>query len=356
MTLSRRWRRYPVAALVVLLANLVHALPAAAETVEGGQWYVDFLDLDSAHKISQGRSVTVAIIDSGVGVHPDLAGRVLSGTDARVGGNDPDGRNDEDGHGTGMAGLVVGHGRVRGVAPAATVLPVKISNGVGYASLAPGIEWAIDHGATVISISLGVSRSGISDEMAVRRAIEAGVVVVASVGNTDEDHLVAYPAAYDGVVAVGGVDREGNHAKISVRSDRIVLAAPSDKISVTEPNGKYTIATGTSNSTALVAGAVALVRAKFPDLSAEEVIHRLTYTADDKGPTGRDDEYGYGVVNIVKALTADVPPLHPQTTPSYNDLPDVVDDDPPIALIVLGAVLALLLVVILVLLLRRRRT
>ncbi len=74
--------------------------------------------------------------------------------------------------------------------------------------------------------------------------------------------------------------------------------------------------TGTSGATAIIAGAAALVRAKYPDLSATEVIHRLTATADDKGPPGRDDEYGYGVVNLVRALTANVPPLTPSTSPT----------------------------------------
>ncbi len=82
----------------------------------------------------------------------------------------------------------------------------------------------------------------------------------------------------------------------------------------TTATGGYTTGTGTSGSTAIIAGAAALVRSKFPNLSAAEVVHRLTATADDKGPPGRDNEYGYGVVNLVKALTADVPPLQPTAT------------------------------------------
>lgn len=90
-----------------------------------------------------------------------------------------------------------------------------------------------------------------------------------------------------------------------------MLAAPADHISTTTPGGGYVTTTGTSNSTALIAGAAALVRARFPELAADEVIHRLTATANDKGPAGRDDEYGYGVINIERALTADVPLLRP---------------------------------------------
>jgi subtilisin family serine protease len=95
----------------------------------------------------------------------------------------------------------------------------------------------------------------------------------------------------------------------------MVLAAPAVDIISTGAFGDYETGSGTSNSTAIVAGAVALVRAKYPSLSAPEVIRRLTATATDKGKPGRDDEYGYGVVNVVAALTADVPPL-PSGLPS----------------------------------------
>lgn len=81
---------------------------------------------------------------------------------------------------------------------------------------------------------------------------------------------------------------------------------------------------GTSAATAIVSGAAALVRAKFPDLSAAEVIHRLTATADDNGPPGRDDQCGYGVLNVVKALTAEVPPLEGGTAVTASAQPSVV--------------------------------
>lgn len=87
------------------------------------------------------------------------------------------------------------------------------------------------------------------------------------------------------------------------------VVAPAVDIYSTSINGKYRKGTGTSDATAIVAGAAALVRSKYPYLPASEVVHRLTATAVDKGPPGRDDEYGYGVIDLVAALTADVPPL-----------------------------------------------
>ncbi len=88
----------------------------------------------------------------------------------------------------------------------------------------------------------------------------------------------------------------------------ITIAAPSDNIPSTYKDGGYAIGSGTSSSTAIVAGAAALVRSRFPSLTAGEVVNRLTATAIDKGPPGRDDEYGYGLINLVGALTAKVPP------------------------------------------------
>jgi subtilisin family serine protease len=99
----------------------------------------------------------------------------------------------------------------------------------------------------------------------------------------------------------------------------MVLTAPGTRIVSTDGVGGYRIADGTSDSTAIVAGAAALIRSKYPNLSAKEVVHRLTATATDKGPPGRDPQYGFGVLNLVAALTADVPPATPSAAPSRSD-------------------------------------
>ncbi|TWJ31316.1 subtilase family protein [Micromonospora sagamiensis] len=99
---------------------------------------------------------------------------------------------------------------------------------------------------------------------------------------------------------------------MSVTGREIDVVAPATDIYSTSYDNKYARGSGTSSATAIVAGAVALIRARYPDLSATEVVHRLTATAVDKGAPGRDDEYGYGVIDLVAALTADVPPLDAQ--------------------------------------------
>jgi subtilisin family serine protease len=112
------------------------------------------------------------------------------------------------------------------------------------------------------------------------------------------------------------VDQAGNHTDISVTGPEVVLSAPAVDIISPHSDGQYLTASGTSDATAIVSGVAALVRSKYPTMSAAEVVHRLTATATDKGPPGRDDQYGYGIVNPVAALTADVPPLPTSPTAS----------------------------------------
>jgi len=178
-----------------------------------------------------------------------------------------------------------------------------------------GVNGAVKSGAKVISISQ--AGSDLPDlRAAINSALASDAVVVAGVGNKPDNLFPAFPAAYDGVVAVGAVGQDGTLASISVTGSQVVLTAPGMRIVSTDGVGGYRIADGTSDATAIVAGAVALVRSKYPNLKAPEVIHRLTATATDKGPPGRDSQYGYGIVNIVDALNANVPPLTPSASPS----------------------------------------
>ncbi len=295
------------------------AAPAIADPIRDAQWHLGFLNVSEAHKHSQGEGVIVGVVDTGVdGGHPDLAGSVLPGIDFTS--QSTDGRKDLDGHGTSMAGLIAAHGRALGIAPRAKILPVRTKISFVGAGSGKAVDWAVDNGVTVLCLAYSEEDSS-EARMAVKRAIERDVVVIAGVGNEPFDNLV-YPVAYPGVVGAAGVDQAGNHAKFSVISPFAILSAPAVDIATTDTrlpsNTGYQKGTGTSDATAIIAGAAALVRSKYPDLSATEVIHRLTATADDKGPPGRDDQYGFGVVNLVKALTADVPPLQPSDTPTAD--------------------------------------
>ena len=262
------------------------------------------------------------MVDSGVSPHPDLGNNLLRGTDILAGG-DGTGQLDQSGHGTAMAGIIAANGQnggAVGVAPKAKILPVHIpfsKNGRGDPDqTGAGIEWAIAQGADVINLSQG----GYSAPR-LKEAIEARSLTTSWWLPQQATHrvptIVDYPAAYPGVVAVSGVDRNGKHAKISLSGKEVTIAAPSDDIWTASKGNGYETGDGTSNSAAIVSGAVALIRSRYPDLSAQEVIHRLTATATDKGPPGHDPEYGHGIVNLVAALTADVPPL-PEPTPTAS--------------------------------------
>lgn len=330
-----RWRR--VTAIAVAVGCLIlNAYPTWADAVRGQEWYLEFLHLSEAHRITEGDGVIVAVVDTGVNARqPELAGNVLPGYDNMYGLN---GWNDDDGHGTAMASIIAGHGKnaadgTLGVAPKARILPIKVSESGddgNYSDFLHGIGWAADHGAKVINISLAGEASDEEGE-AIRRAIAADAVVVAAAGNRPEDTEVGWPAAYPGVIAAAGVDRNGNHAELSVTGPQIVLSAPAVDITSPHADGQYVTASGTSDSAAIIAGVAALVRAKYPRMSAAEVVHRLTATAIDKGPPGRDDEYGYGIVNPVAALTADVPPLPASPTAIPTRAPPAPDQARDIA-------------------------
>jgi type VII secretion-associated serine protease mycosin len=294
-------------AAICSFAVLLPSPAAAADAISEGQWFNAYLNVDSAHSVSVGSGVTVAVVDTGTdSTHPDLKGSILPGKDYL---SPSQGNIDTHGHGTAMTGLIVGSGRVGGIAPEAKVVPIRVyENAEGRSSFfAEGIEWAADHGAKVICVAGGGAIDDLLLRQLVEAAIRADVVVVAAVGNRTTDTQVIYPAAIAGVLAVGSVDRDGNLAPNSVTGPAVVLTAPGNGISSTRLNGGYAVTNGTSNATAITAGAVALVRARFPELKAPEVIRRLTATATDKGAPGRDNEYGYGVLNLVGALTADLP-------------------------------------------------
>ncbi len=303
----------------------------AADTVRTSQWHMKALDITKAHEISRGDGVVVAVLDSGVQEHKDLKGGVTIGHSALP--NEPGaGRIDLDGHGTGMAGLIAarGHGATDGalgIAPASQVMPIRIFDkdrsrtGPDPKDIASAIDYAVQNGAKVINASVSETPT-LSMTKAIRNALSKDVVVVASIGNSGIDVSGSYPATEPGVVAVGGTDQQGKLATISTRDPAVSICAPAVDIVSTSLDDTYRKSSGTSNSAAIVSGVAALLRSKFPSMSAPDVIKRMTATADDEGIPGRDDGCGFGIVNPVKALTADVPPAAaPGATPGSTATP-----------------------------------
>jgi type VII secretion-associated serine protease mycosin len=295
-----------VAALAVLAAT-----PAYADEVRDKQWSLRMLGAEEAWKVTRGDGEVVAVLDSGVDADlPDLRGQVLAGRNVV---DDNDDTSDSDGHGTAVATLIAGNddeAGVVGLAPEAKILPVKVGGAKMYdADVADGIRWAVEHHADVINMSLGSERSSTSIADAVAYAIDHDVVVVAAAGNIDEhgDGIpIGYPARLPGVIAVTGITAESRHWQYSSRGPRAALCAPATGV-VAPHDGGYDYVGGTSFASPMVAAAAALVRAEWPDMSAANVVNRLVRTATDLGRKGRDSEYGFGRVNLAKAVTAEVP-------------------------------------------------
>ncbi|MER7704210.1 type VII secretion-associated serine protease mycosin [Kitasatospora sp. NPDC097605] len=301
-----------------LLATL-GAGPAHADNVRDAQWpLVTYQAASAIWPVSQGEGVTVAVIDSGVlKDHQDLTGQVLAGADYT--GQSTDGTADTNGHGTGMASLIAGHGHgtragIMGLAPKAKILPIRITMDEDSLSerseIARAIRYAVDHGAKVVNMSIGGPTGADADERAaVKYALDKDVVLVASTGNDgDKGSPVDYPAAFPGVVAVGAVDQNGLIWNKSSFGPETTLVAPGAEIphaSAKSSNG-YGIANGTSDATAYVSATAALIRAKYPDLSAGQVINRMIKTATPPadGSAVPSNRYGYGVLSPAKALEA----------------------------------------------------
>ncbi|MEO3806904.1 S8 family serine peptidase [Nonomuraea sp. B1E8] len=322
--------RILVPALVTALAVgtvLGAAAPGASDDVgrvaRAGQWQLDAMRLPDAWRTSKGAGAVVAVLDTGVnGRHPDLAGAVIQGPDLTGVARSPHrwGR-----HGTAMASLIAGHGHgeereggVLGVAPEARVLSVRVTldNGDpqrkkqrsgGRNALARGIRYAADHGAEVISMSLGGGsgswEGSATEEEAVQYAIARGAVLVASSGN---DGAAAnrknFPAAYPGVIAVGAVDRRLAVAGFSNRQDYVSVVAPGTDIVTADGRRSYVIGDGTSSAAAMVAGVAALIRSAHPSLSPYHVRRAIELGTRRRPAGGHSRAYGHGVVDAALAL------------------------------------------------------
>jgi type VII secretion-associated serine protease mycosin len=291
---------------------------AAADQVREDQWALTAFDASSIWKVSKGKGVTVAVIDAGVDAqHVDLTGNVIEGKDF-IDGGAPTPTADDD-HGTGMAGVIAGHGHgssssagVMGLAPEAKILNIR-DDGGDADGLGDSIRYAVDNGASVINISLEGDRTTNTEaeREAVAYALQHDVLILAGAGN--EGVGAGYPASYPGVVGVGGVQNDGTIWENSNYGSNVLLSAPATHIVSTggPSHTAYRSGTGTSDSTAYVSAAAALLRAKFPDLTAGQIVNRLTKTAglpsSAKGLTLPDKHYGYGYIQPLAALTKDIP-------------------------------------------------
>ena len=259
-------------------------------------------------------TVVVAVVDTGVDVkHPDLKDITIPGYSAYP-GEEPG--EDEQGHGTHCAGIVgaIQNNKegVAGVAGNVRIQPVKVLNNSGsgtYAAVADGISWAGQNGAKVLSMSLGGPSSSQAISDAVELAMKNGAIVIAAMGNSGPTAGPSFPAAVKGVLGVGATDSADKIANFSQTGTHNSVAAPGVNILSTFPqyaNGigqmNYGSISGTSMACPYVAGLAGMIRGLHPEFTAAQVRDRLEKTADDKGAAGYDKVFGFGRVNVAKAL------------------------------------------------------
>jgi subtilisin family serine protease len=272
-------------------------------------WGLALLHVPDHWKQTQGDGVRVALLDSGIDEsHPDLAAAIDEARDFTQSRRGPADRN---GHGTHVAGIVAARQNNRGVigvAPQSRLLIAKVlgDDGIGNsAAVAAGVDWACDHGASIISMSLGSPQPDVQLRQAIERAAAKGVFVIAAAGNSGRPNSVNYPARWRETVAVAAVDRNGQLSRFSSRGPQVDIAAPGQDVLSTFRNGGYAKLSGTSMAAPFVAGVVALLialhrgatDARTPLQSIDDLLEHLYRTASDAGAIGHDPGYGWGLIN-----------------------------------------------------------
>jgi type VII secretion-associated serine protease mycosin len=276
---------------------------SAVSRVTQEPWAQRALGFSSVWPLSRGQGVTVAVVDSGVDFSRQLAGRVTAFDLTHTG------LQDCVGHGTAVAAIIAASDiqaqgmPFEGVAPAARILSVKVNSQDTGSSLilARGIHDAAFRGAGVINVSITTSNTP-ELRTAVAYALHRNVVIVAAGGNdgTTTGRGPFYPASYPGVLSVGAVDAAGALAPFSDQRSHVAVTAPGVNITSAWPGGYQNQLSGTSFATPFVSGVAALVRARFPRMSAAQVVARIEATADGTAGPGT----GNGLVNPVEAATA----------------------------------------------------
>jgi serine protease len=279
----------------------------------------------SAWKVSTGLGITVAVVDTGVdSSHPDLAGKVLPGR-AFLNGNSTgvamSTSTDTCGHGTHVAGTIAAIPNnflgVAGAAPDVKILPVKVLNCSGYSSdVANGIKWAADNGARVINLSVGGPGPDPVLAAAVKYARDRKAVVVAAAGNnhgpascSTGNNARSYPGSTPGAIGVGAIDQSYNRACFSNTGDYVDLVGPGYNVLSTYPPAltpkgyaPYMYMSGTSMATPHVSAAAALVLARKPSCTPDQVEQKLESTAIRLGGTTRNNSFGWGLIDPAKAV------------------------------------------------------
>jgi len=320
------------------LPSVVYAQPnyiyrmagAPDDTYYSQQWAHQITNAEAAWDITTGSSdIIIAVLDTGVDLtHPEFAGKIVHPADYVTDDGD-DIPQDENAHGTHVAGIAAGQGNngqgIAGVSWNAKIMPVQVLGADGRgdtAAVREGIRWAYQHGAKVINMSLAGEYPDYYVQQAITEAHNAGVLVVAASGN-EATSQPRYPAAMNHVLAVGATDHEDKWAYYSNTGTHLDVVAPGgDKrppnigtgIYSTTPMEmtyqmledltfpEYDYFQGTSMAAPYVSGLAALILSLDPGLGPDEVEQIIKESAVDLGTPGWDSIFGYGRVDVLKAL------------------------------------------------------
>ncbi len=313
------------------VAPIPHVRPAALGRTDADRAR-QAIYLPEAHRITRGdEGVLVAVLDTGAALdHPEYRARIQTGADFVdiidgaseflgdfVGADEN--ASDEVGHGTHVTGIIAAQGRGMpvGVAPACRILPVRVLGalrrggetvGAGLIeNINAGVKYAVDQGADVINMSLGVRREGggLPHQEVIDYADRKGVTVVAAAGN-DGSEALYYPGALRSVITAGAMDPDGKVSGFSTYGPQVSLIAPGEEILSTYLGGSYARATGTSHAAPFVAGAAALLQSiahrRGGRLKPREIKQILVQTADRVDQRMRDRKAGFGRLNVPDAL------------------------------------------------------
>ena len=311
-------------ALAVGALTLAPAPAHAADPINT-QEYFSYYHLDAARqKGYTGKGVTIALIDGPVDTSaPELAGANITDKSRCTIEDSPAGIR----HGTDMATFLVSP--YTGVAPDATLYSYQFSNadsvssgtcvsgGLRTNTMGPLINQAIDDGAQIISISQGTPERDSELQWALTRAMSEGVIVVASAGNTASDNSLEQLIRWSGVVGVSAINSDGTFASYSSWGNGVVTAAFGGPVNTIDPNtGAPTTASGTSNSTALVSGMLALARQKWPNATTNQILQSLVRSGLNPNHDW-NEKTGYGAAAL-GSLVNDDPSQYPDENPILN--------------------------------------
>lgn len=277
------------------------------------QWNLNLICAEEARKKGVfGKDVKIAVLDSGLAVtHADFKqANIMSGYNCIADAKNTSDIWDNYGHGTNVCGIIAAQTDnqtdIAGIADETYIIPLKITDGktLPLSNIYTGIKKAIELDCDIINMSFG---GALTNETAINefkswidKANEAGIVVIAAVGNGGT--ALNYPSAFDNVIGVGSVDENKIVSKNSQYNESVFVTAPGINVPTLSNNGKTETSTGTSLATPHVTAAVALIKELNPDYGLNEIKEILKITSEDLGDTGYDICYGYGFLNIKNIL------------------------------------------------------